>query len=159
MKHEYKYFSTILNKPFDTVDELVKAEEADKKQKAEEQAKLEKSVAEKQQKEKELQATKKQMAKAVEDATKEVNEANDLYDVAQSRAKEIMSEASKKANDLIDEAAKKVRLAEEKRYKAVAEFNKQFGTYTTTVTGDMAAKMYNKALKRIEDFWESFWKF
>ena len=110
-----------------------------------------------------LNASKKELAKKIEAATAEVDEANEVYEAAKEKAKAILEEAKSKANEILSAAKKKVREAEQKRYEAVSAFNKKFGPYTTTLTGDKAANEYNRTLKRINDsilnFWDSFWKF
>lgn len=158
-----KFYSELTKKTYDTEKECLSAESDYKKEQERIQAEINKAVEERKAKEEALNASKKELAKAIEIATSEVEEANSVYEAAKEKATSILDEAKKKANDILDAAKVKVREAEQKKYEAVAAFNRKFGPYSVTLTGEKAANEYNKTLKRINDsisnFWNSFWKF
>lgn len=158
-----KYFSELTNKTYNTEDECLKAEHSYKKEQKRIQDEIEKAVAEKKAKDEAIQASKKELAKAIEEAKAEVDEATAVYDAAKEKAKEILNDANKKINSLLEAAKDKVKTAEQKKYEAIAAFNKKFGPYTTKLTGTEAANEYNKTIKiindSIHDFWNRFWKF
>lgn len=153
-----KYFSEILNRPFNSEKECLEAEADYKKEQKRLQDEVNKAVAEKKAREEALNTTKKELAKAIESAQTEVDEANSIYEAAREKATSILNEAKSKANEILDAAKVKVREAEQKKYEAIAAFNRKFGPYTTSLTGDQAAKEYNKTLQRISNFWTDFWK-
>lgn len=146
-----KYFSELLNKPFDTEAECLEAEKEYTAQQKKIQKQLEQAMAEKKAKEEALNKSKKEMAKAIEDATKEKEEALKLYEVARQKAAAILEESNKEVQEILDAANVKVRAAEQKRLDAVIAFNKKFGTYTTTLTGTQAAEEYAKTMKIVDN--------
>lgn len=154
-----KYYSEITKKTYDTEDECQKEELKFKEEKDKVQKQLDKALKEREEKEKVKEASKKELAKKIEEAEQEVTEANNLYETAKEKAKAILDEAKAKANTILDTAKEKVKEAQEKKYNAVAEFNKQFGPYTTTLTSAQAAQVYNDTIRKINDFWNSFWRF
>ena len=157
-----KYFSELTNKQYNTPEECLEAEREYKKEQKRLSDEIARAVAEKKAKEEALQASKKELAKHIEEATKEVDEATAIYDAAKEKATSILNEANKKANDILSAASVKVKEAEQKRYEAIAAFNKKFGPYTTTLTGAQAANAYKKSLKSINEtfanIWNNFWK-
>ncbi len=154
-----RYFSDLTKKYYDTEKDCIKAEEEYNKEQERVTNALKKATLEKEKKDKEIQLKKKELAKAIEDAEQEVTEANNVYDAAKEKAREIYAEAKKKADELLDVASAKVKDAEEKKYKAVAEFNRNFGPYTTTITGAKAAELYNNTIKSLNNFWRNFYRF
>lgn len=153
-----RVYSDILNKPFDSEEECLAAEAVYKKEQKKVQDEIKKAVEEKKAREEALNASKKELAKAIESAQKDVDEANNIYEAAKEKATDIINEASKKANELLDTAKSKVREAQQKKYEAVSAFNKKFGPYTVTLTGDQAAEEYSNALKSINNVWKEFFK-
>ena len=151
-----KYYSEKLEKTFNSEKECLDAEAKYEREKRDRQIELDKAVAE-------SNKTKKELSRVIENAQAEVDEANSLYDVAKEKAQQILKEANIKASDILNAAKEKVKVAEEKKYKAVADFNKKFGPYSTTLTGDRAANEYKKILKGFDnvfsDLWSSFWRF
>ena len=144
-----KYFSEKTRKTYDTPQACEKAEaEYDAEQKRI-QDNLNKAMAEKKAADEQLAKSKKELSKAIETAESELSEANKLYEVAETKAADILSNARKEANQILDAARVKVKSAQQKKYDALMAFNKKFGTYTTTITGEKAIDMYNKAMKEI----------
>lgn len=156
-----KYFSELLNKPFDTEADCIKAEKEYKEEQSKISKQLEAALAEKKAKEEAEQKSKKELSKVIEEATKEKAEAEKLYEVAQAKAQKIKEDAKIEANKILSAAADKVKEAEQKRVDAVVAYNKKFGAYTTVLTGEKAADEYNKTLQRlngiIKDFWNTLW--
>ena len=68
----------------------------------------------------------------------------------------MVEEAQTKAKEHVKEAAENYRKASNERYKALSEFNKEFGTYTTTYTGQKALEEYNRAVRHFDDFFDNF---
>lgn len=149
-----KYFSDITNKTYDTIEQLQKAESTFK------EAQKDKDLQKQDTKEQGV-ATKKQLAKKVEETTKELNAVLDNYDIAKKKAQKIMDAATKEAKEILSKARDEVNVAEDARWKAISEFNKQYGVYTVALTGQTASQEYKRALQRAEDVFNSvfgnFW--
>lgn len=136
------FYSEILNKYFDSEEECVKQELAEKnkqvaiaqKKKESEQTKLE---------------SRKQAAKIVEAAEAALYEARDDLRKAEVEAREAYEK-------IVSPAKKKLQEAEHKRYEAITEFNKKFGVYTKRYTGQEAKDELFNRLDEIEDLWNMF---
>ena len=99
-----------------------------------------------------LSARKKEKAAAIQKAEEGVSLAQAELDKAKEEAKKIIEEAQDKARAMIKASSDKYREASELKYKEIAEFNKEFGTYTTTYTGQKALEEYNRVTKQWNDF-------
>lgn len=127
--NEYGFYSKKLQKPFDTVEELLAAEEA-----AELEAKAKAEAA----------AAKKADATKVEEAFKKVNEAkktmNETIDVASKVYAEEMKTAKDKYITTVDQA-EQAYIAAEKEYKEkLSEFSKAHGNFHMTLKdGDVVS--------------------
>lgn len=133
-----KYFSTLLNKPFDTEKECLDAE------------------AKYQQSKDAVSKRKKELSKAIEDADNKITEANKAYDVAREKAKDILEKTNKEITELLDKAEKAVTDAEQEKLDAVRAFTKEFGTYKVNLTGEKAVDAFNRSLNRFNNFFKSF---
>lgn len=151
-----RIYSDLLGKPFDTEAECLKAEKEYKDKQRKIQDEINRAVAEKKAKEEAENVSKKEMAKSIETAQSKVDEANSLYEAAKTKAQSILDDAKKHAKEILDAAKLKVREAETAKYEAISAFNKKFGPYTTTLTGEKAANELKRAFDKISDFW-SFW--
>lgn len=143
-----KYFSEVLNKTFDTEDELVKAEEqyeVEQKEK-EERANKERTLISKE---------KKAGADLIKKADDEVSIAQEKFNETKKEAQKILSDAYKKAEEMIRTSSKELSVAQEKRYKALREFNERFGPYTVSYTGEKAYNEFKKAV----DYFNSMFNF
>lgn len=138
-------------KTYNTVDECMKADEA-----------FDKAIVEKEKQETEaknaLSLRKKEKANAIQAADEELNLAQVEYDKVRAEAKKVIEEAQVKAKNMIKVAADKYREASDNKYKAIREFNKEFGTYTTTYTGQKALEEYNRITSQFNDFFDNFFK-
>ena len=133
-----KYYSELLNKPFDTEKECLQAEKEFKRQQAKEDAT--KSA---------ISADKKFMAGKIEEANIKLKEANENYKLARNKAAEILEKSNKEVEVILDEAKEVVRKAEQTKLEAVRAFNEKYGAYTTTVTGEQATEEFNKAISKL----------
>ena len=132
MKH--CFYSEKLDKYFDDEDSCLKAEsDYDKEQ---ELIKAKKS---------EVSKRKKELAEAIERAEKELSEAYDNLEVCQADADKIIKDAKESASQIIKKAKETVAEKQKSRLEAISNFNKEFGVYTTTYSGD-------KALEEIRRF-------
>ena len=127
-----KYYSEILNKPFDTEKACLEAERNYQDQQSN------------------ASKRKRELDKAIQLAQQKVDQANNEYEVAKQKATKLLEESNKQIKEILDNAEKAVKDAEEEKYKAISNFNKEFGTYKVTVTGEKAAEQLNKALKQLE---------
>lgn len=142
-----KYFSEKTNKSYDTEKECINAE----KQFDLEQKEKEKKVSE-------VSKRKKELANRIEEAEKKISEANKLYDIAKETATSIINEANKKAKELLTNAQEELKKAGAEKFNAVREFNKEFGTYTTTITGEKAAEDFEKIIRHFNNIFDTmFW--
>lgn len=137
-----KITSEITGKEYPTVEACLKAEKVFK---AEEEKKLANTSK-----------RKKELASKVELADKQLSEANKLYEIAKTKATEILEKANKEVKEILTASKEQVKKAEEDKFNAVMEFNKEFGVYTTTVTGEKAAEELEKSLKRFDEIFSPF---
>lgn len=140
-----KYWSELLQKPFDTEKECLQAEKEFKRKKAQEDAT--KSA---------ISADKKFMAGKIEEADKKLKEANESYKLAKNKAAEILEKSNKEVETILEEAREVVRQAEKDRLEAVRAFNEKYGAYTTTLTGEKATEEFNKAISKLTDDFNPF---
>ena len=133
-----KYFSELLNKPFDTEKECLDAE------------------AKYQQSKDAVSKRKKELSKAIEDADNKITEANKAYDIAREKAKDILEKTNKEITELLDKAEKAVTDAEQEKLDAVKAFTKEFGTYKVNLTGEKSVDAFNRSLNRFNNFFKSF---
>lgn len=142
-----KYFSEVLNKSFDTEKECLEAEKKEQTNKQIIEAQKSKH--------------KKELAVAIEDADKQLNEANRLYDVAKQKAVDILEKSNKEVKEILETAEKEVKKANEEKLNAILAFNKEFGAYSVTYTGEKAATEYNNIVKSFQSdlrrFFNNFW--
>lgn len=139
-----KYFSEITKQTYDSPEECLKAEKnykAEQKKKADAEATRLANISKE----------KKELARLVEDADARLTEANKLYEVAQNKAAEILEKSNKEVRDILDAAKKEVKAAEQAKLDAILAFNKKFGTYTTTYTGEKAAEEFNRSMNRFDN--------
>ena len=144
-----KIYSETLNKLFDTEEQCIKAEE----KYAEEQKAI--------QEEKEVKASaiskeKKDLAQAIELAETNLNKAYEEYELAKEKVKEILEKSNKEMSDILTPAKDAVRKAQEARYRAIETFNKKFGVYTTTYSGDKALRELRRATSWVNDIFNRF---
>ena len=151
-----RIYSDKTNQFYETVKACEQAEAIYDKKVADEKAKYEadkKALEEKVAAEKALVSKrKKELSDAIELADEEYVAACKVYDVAKKQADDIMKEAREKANEILSVAAKDVEVASQKRLNAIAEFNKSFGVYRTTLTGARAADEFNRIFNAIWDW-------
>lgn len=104
---------------------------------------------------------KKELSDVIKSCDAEVEEAEKKYRDAREEASRVIKEANAKAEEILKTALIEVDKAREKRMLAIGDFNKEFGAYTTTYTGDRALQEYNKFLneanKLFEPFFNRFW--
>ena len=138
--NEYGFYSKKLQKPFDTVEELLAAEEA-----AELEARAKAEAA----------AVKKADATKVEEAFKKVNEAkkimNETIDVASKTYAEEMKAAKDKYIATVDQA-EQAYIAAEKEYKErLSEFSKAHGNFHMTLKdGDVVSTISRQQSSEVD---------
>ena len=137
-------------KEYSTIDECLSADEAYTKAKEE---------AEKKENEKKslISKQKKEKANLIRVAEIELDAAQANYDRAEEKAREILTSAKESARKLIADASKELKKAFNKKYETIANFNKEFGTYTTTYTGKEDLEEYNRLTRNFNNLWDSFW--
>ena len=108
-----KYFSEVLNKYYDSEEEVLDAEKEFNERKLKEENKK-----------KELANNKKVMASAIEKAQKELELAEEELEKANRQAEEVFSKAYEDALALIKPAKDKVEDCQKAKYQAIKEFNK-----------------------------------
>ena len=124
-----KYFSEKLNKTFDDVESLEKAEkdfeEAEKKKAVEVDEKAK---------------TRKELAKKVEEAELSVSSAYDKLEQVKKECAKILDESNKQVSDMLDAAYDIIKKAEEAKCEAINKYNEECGTYTKYYTGRKAVE-------------------
>jgi dsDNA-specific endonuclease/ATPase MutS2 len=149
-----KIISEITGKSYLSVEECLKAEaEYEKEQK--------KVQVEEEKRKNEISKEKRELSKAIEKAEEKVSEANKLYEVAKTKAAEILETSNKEVENILKAAKDEVKKAEQERLDAIMAFNKKYGNYTKTITGEKAAEEFNKSVGRLNnifaDIMKSFW--
>ncbi len=136
-------------KQYSTVEECTKAdEEFDKQQEQKALIETENKNA--------VSKKKKEMATAIQTAEDEVSAALTAYDKAKEETNKLIQEAKEKAKVILKEAEKKYDEAINKRYEAIKSFNEEFGAYTTTYTGKRALEEYDRATRKFNRWFDSF---
>lgn len=141
-----KYYSEVLNKVFDSEDEVISAEAeyADELKKQEENKKL-------------VSKEKKALAQEIEDADVALDKAYKVYEDAKQQVVEVKREADKKCQDIMKEAKKQLKDAQDVKFAKVQKFNDAYGPYSVSYTGDRALKEMNRHLSWFDDIINSFW--
>ena len=134
-----KYYSETLEKFFDDEKSLVEAEAA---RKAEETKNAE---------------TKKILATRIKTAETKLDEACKHLDDVTLQCDELIKECNDKVSKMLEEAQKTVTSARKARYEAIENFNKKFGTYTTSYTGEQAQKELDRIVERVHTIPRWFW--
>lgn len=142
----YGYYSKVLNKPFDTLEELCKEEQEFL---AAEEAKKQAAEA------------RKNQAAVVEDAFKARNAARREYNTKLVEARKIYNDAivaaKKTFNDALNDAAAIKDKAEEAYNTALKEFTAKYESYHMTLKdGDNVVTISNTSDKNFETMGEEF---
>ena len=150
-------------KEYATVKECIRADaEYDKKVAEEQAAQEQKKAAEAEQlaqRKAEISKRKKELSNAIEAATDNVRIATIDYNQAKERAENIIAEARKEAQSILEEAAKKLTAANDEKVSAISNFNKEFGPFTTVLTGDDAWNEAQRIQKAIDKQFGAFRNF
>ena len=144
-----KFYSEKLSKLYETEAELKTAEEKYEKQLQE------KKEAEEKRKN-EIVNEKKALAKAVDEADACVDAARENYKKVKAEPVKIIEEAYEKAEKLLEPAENAVQEAQKTKYNAVVEFNKKYGPYTESYTGDKAYNEFKKTSEWFDDLFRPF---
>lgn len=134
-----KFYSEVLEKVFDDVDTLNSEEAAYQKKLAEQKAK-----------EDAITSRKKELAKAVEVADNELDAAYEAYEEAKKTCDEMREETKRLIAEIMEPATQIVKTAQAKRLEAIQNFNKEFGAFRTTYTGDRAQKEFERSLSSFD---------
>lgn len=102
---------------------------------------------------------RKELADYVERSERDLDEANKQYSLAQDKAAEILEDANEKASEILRKARAGVKAAERIRRDAILAFNKEFGTYTATYSGQKAIDEFNRSMSRFMNPLTDFFKF
>lgn len=140
-----KYFSELTNKTYNSEAECIEAEKAFKE---EELKKAEKLNA--------TSKRKKELSKLIEAADLEADKEYQNYHQVKEDASKIIAEAETKADKMIREAAKRVSDARKKKYQAISDFNKEFGTYVVQYDDDKALKDLKQANDWLNEIFGKF---
>ena len=135
-------------KQYSSVKECLRADELFDKKIAEEKAAAEaKKAAEAEKVElrkAEISKRKKELSSAIESATEKVKVARMDYHKAEKEAEDIIVKARAEAQKILDAAGKNLKKAQEERISAISNFNKEFGPFTTVLTGEDAWNEYQR---------------
>jgi hypothetical protein len=138
--NEYGFYSKKLQKPFDTLEELLKAEEV-----AELEARAKAEAA----------AAKKADANKVEEAFKKVNEAKKIMNETIDEASKVYAEEMKTAKDkyiaTVDQAEQAYILAEKEYKEKLSEFSKAHGNFHMTLKdGDVVSTVSRQQSSEVD---------
>ncbi len=147
-----KYYSEILEQFYDDADKLIADETAHLEMIAAEEARLE------EQKKKETNR-KKTLATAIEVADAELEKAYKEFEAAKESCKKILDESNAKMVEILKPATELVKNAERARLDAVKAFNKEFGVFKTSYTGERAQKEFERSSKIFEELFKHCFRF
>ena len=125
-----KYYSEILQKPFDTAEACTEAEQAFK----------DKQTAK--------SKRKKELAQAIEDCTAKERSAIKDYETAKEKAAAVLKAANEEATQIIADAKAALKDTQAARFEAIKKFNEEFGVYQVSYTSEEA----DEWLKHLTDF-------
>lgn len=144
-----KYYSEILDQMFDSGEALIDAEMAHVN-------KLEREEAERKAKESAMTNRKKELAKNIEACEVNLEAAYKQLEEAKRNAQSIIDAATKQAQETVKPAIDAVNTLQRDRVRAISAFNKEFGPFKTTYTGDKAQQELERMNKLFNRFFESF---
>ena len=123
-----KYYSEVLDKIFNSTEELEQAE-------------------------KEFNAipTKKELAKKIESLEADCNTAYENYKYAINELTEAVTKVREEGKAKIKAALANLEKVEKDKANAISQFNKYYGVYSVTYTGEQAQKHCDKMLARWKD--------
>lgn len=101
--------------------------------------------------------TKASMAKAVEEADKQVELAYEELEQAKAKVKELQKKYDAEVDSIMNPVMETINKRVEDRTKAIQEFNKKFGVYTTTYSGNKAINEFLKTSDVLDSLWRSFY--
>lgn len=147
-------------KQYATVKECQRADVEYDRRIADEKAQLEakkiadeKAIAERKA---EISKRKKELSSMIESAEDKVKVAKVDYNQARAQAEKIIAEAKKEAQAILDAAGEKLKLANEEKVNAISNFNKEFGPFTTVLTGEDAWNEYQRIQNNIDRQFNAF---
>lgn len=165
-----KYYSEVLKKPFETVEELEEAETKhqemlDNRAKAvEDERKSRKEAAELiEKREKELDETYIELdtakARVKELSSKLDAEIRELERTYKDQVAELKRDYSEEKRTILEPAFAKVKEAQDAKYEAIKAFNEKHGAYTKVYTSNNAVDEYKKLSRQLENLFNNFWYF
>ena len=99
---------------------------------------------------KECNKRKKALADKVAEADKQLAEAEAQLKAAEAEVEKISQEYLAKVDAILKDAQTRVSDAEKARFKAISDFNAEFGVYSTTITGEKAAHEFDRAIDSLQ---------
>lgn len=136
-----KFYSEKLDQLFSTIEDLETAENSSKAKKSKKQVK-EEPVCE---------PTRKDLAAKIDAAEAALKDAYANYEATKLKAEELSKKYLEEIDKMMIPAKEAITTAEKNRYQAIKEFNKYFGGYQVTYTGDRAAEEMLKALTSMQN--------
>ena len=134
-----KYYSEILNKLFDSKEQLKVEELAFKERQTQKDN------------------TKKELSQKIEAAENAVDVAYKHYEEARAYAAKLMEESNKQIIEILEAAKAEITNAEKARTDAIVEFNRQFGTYKANYSGERAKRESERVANMINNIFS--WPF
>ena len=128
------------------------------KEKAQEEAKKRAEEAAIVERKAEISKRKKELSNAIEKAEGNLKIARTEYNNAKERAEKIMAAARKEAQLIINDAKDFLKSASTEKINAISAFNKEFGPFTTVLTGEDAQEEYNRLQNIMEENLKRFFK-
>ena len=89
-------------------------------------------------------------------AQKELEFAEEELEKANKQAEEIFSKAYEDALALIKPAKDKVEDCQKAKYQAIKEFNKVYGPYSVSYTGEKAYNEWKRSFERLDSIFNRF---
>ena len=145
-----KYYSESTGEFYPSVEECEQAEKAYSEEKAAKEAKEKEALTV-------TSKRRKELADNIKKIDKEISAAEDELHSVCKEAEKIMNEAKEKASSMRFKAQQNLREKKKERLEAIQAFNKEFGVYTRTYTGEDALSEYVSAFKTLDDLFDCFW--
>lgn len=128
-----KYYSDVLNKIYDTEEELVEAEKAFEREK------------------KDREAAKEAGEAAISVAKEVLDKVAKEYELAKDKAAEILDTSNKEVEKIMKDAEDAYKKAEEAYFRALWDQKKKFGTYKAKEKAISTCKTFSELSKLMEE--------
>ena len=143
-----KFYSEVLDKLFDSEEEVTTAE-----------TEYNESLVRQEEAKKKVSKEKKALADEIEKADAELDKAYKYYEDAKQEVLLRKKNVDEECQSIMKEAKEYLKDAQANKLRLVEQFAEKFGSYSVSYTGDRAQKEMNRHLSWFDDLINHFWWF